>query len=326
MKKILIIQTAFIGDVVLATPILEKIYQFFPTAKIDFLVRKGNEALLNQHPFLNKVLIWNKKTSKYKNLFKLIQEVRSEKYDLIVNPQRFLSSGFLCAFSNAKVVVGFNKNPLSFTFSKSLPHELNGTHEVERNLSLIQHLTNNSFQMPKLYPTTGDSEKVETEIINKISKNQLFITIAPTSVWFTKQLPAKKWVELIQKLSPNIYVFLIGGPSDFEACEVIKNDSQNEQVHNLCGRLNLLASADLMSKANMNYANDSAPIHIASAMNAPMTAVFCSTVPKFGFTPLSDYHKIIETTEKLDCRPCGLHGKKSCPKGHFKCSNVNFNL
>ena len=324
MKKILLIQTAFIGDVVLATPILEKIHQFFPTAKIDFLVRKGNEALLNQHPFLNKVLIWNKKTSKYKNLLKLIQEVRAEKYDLIINPQRFLSSGFICAFSNAKEVAGFKKNPLSFTFSKSLPHELNGTHEVERNLSLIQHLTNNSFQMPKLYPTLKDFEKTESDFINKIAKNKAFITIAPTSVWFTKQLPAEKWIELINQLSTKITIFLIGGPSDFEACENIKKGSQKNNVYNTCGQLNLLASAALMSKATMNYANDSAPIHIASAMNAPMTAVFCSTVPKFGFTPLSDNHTIIETKENLACRPCGLHGKKACPKGHFKCSEVTF--
>ncbi len=325
MKKILIIQTAFIGDVILATPILEKIQEFFPTAKIDFLVRKGNEALLNQHPFLNKVLIWNKKTSKYKNLLKLIQEVREEKYDLIINPQRFFSSGFICAFSKAKEVVGFKKNPLSITFSKRLPHELNGKHEVERNLSLIQHLTDNSFKMPKLYPTSKDIEKVEVEIINKIVKNKPFITIAPTSVWFTKQLPAAKWMELINQLSTDLIVFLIGGPSDFDACEIIKKGSNNNHIHNTCGQLNLLASAELMSKATMNYANDSAPIHIASAMNAPMTAIFCSTVPKFGFTPLSDNHKIIETTENLTCRPCGLHGKKACPKGHFKCSEVNFN-
>lgn len=70
----------------------------------------------------------------------------------------------------------------------------------------------------------------------------------------------------------------------------------------------------------MNYVNDSAPLHIASAMNAPITAVFCSTVPAFGFGPLSDHSKIIETKLMLDCRPCGLHGFKSCPKGHFKCA------
>jgi heptosyltransferase-2 len=75
-----------------------------------------------------------------------------------------------------------------------------------------------------------------------------------------------------------------------------------------------------MEKAAMNYTNDSAPVHIASAVNAPVTEIFCSTVPGFGYTPLSDHARIVETREKLACRPCGIHGRKECPEGHFKCA------
>jgi heptosyltransferase-2 len=90
-------------------------------------------------------------------------------------------------------------------------------------------------------------------------------------------------------------------------------------VRNLAGTLSFLQSAALMEKAAMNYVNDSAPLHLASAMNAPVTAVFCSTVPAFGFGPLSDKSHIVEC-ENLYCRPCGLHGKPSCPEGHFRCA------
>ena len=76
-----------------------------------------------------------------------------------------------------------------------------------------------------------------------------------------------------------------------------------------------------MHEALMNYSNDSAPLHIASAMNAPVAAVFCSTVPQFGFGPLSEKFFVIQTKEKLDCRPCGLHGFNKCPQGHFKCAH-----
>ncbi|MFT5835112.1 MAG: lipopolysaccharide heptosyltransferase II [Cognaticolwellia sp.] len=324
MNKILIIQTAFIGDVVLATPIIEKINCFFPNAQLDFLVRKGNESLLVNHPHLHQVLIWNKKDSKYKNFYKLLKTIRLEKYDLVINIQRFLSTGVLTAFSSAKIKVGFRKNPMSFFFNKKLKHELDGTHEVERNLSLIQDLTDDCFEMPKLHPSPQNFQKTNQLLIDLNINSQNFITIAPTSVWFTKQLPAEKWAELIRRLPSDLSVCLIGGPSDFDACENIKNYVNYPNIFNLCGKLNLLESAALMSKATMNYANDSAPIHIASAMNAPMTAVFCSTVPRFGFTPLSDNHKIIETKENLSCRPCGLHGKKACPEGHFKCANVAF--
>jgi len=102
MKKILIIQTAFIGDVILATPIIEKLHQQFPDAKLDFLLRKGNEALLKNHPFLHEVLIWNKKQNKTKNLFSTLQKIRHNKYDFVINCQRFFSTGILTAFSNGK--------------------------------------------------------------------------------------------------------------------------------------------------------------------------------------------------------------------------------
>jgi heptosyltransferase-2 len=75
-----------------------------------------------------------------------------------------------------------------------------------------------------------------------------------------------------------------------------------------------------MQKADMNYVNDSAPLHLASALNAPVTAFFCSTIPEFGFYPLSDKSEVIEV-KNLECRPCGLHGYRSCPKSHFKCGN-----
>lgn len=91
----------------------------------------------------------------------------------------------------------------------------------------------------------------------------------------------------------------------------------------VAGKLTLLQTAALMSKATMNYANDSAPVHMASAMNAPICEVFCSTVPSFGFTPLSEVALIVETAEKLSCRPCGIHGHRSCPEGHFRCADIS---
>ena len=90
----------------------------------------------------------------------------------------------------------------------------------------------------------------------------------------------------------------------------------------MAGKLTFLESTALISKAQMTYTNDSAVMHFASAVNAPVTAIYCSTVPGFGFGPLSDQSTIVETSENLSCRPCGLHGKKACPEGHFKCSEI----
>ena len=319
MKKFLVIQTAFTGDVVLATALIEKLHRFFPLAQIDFLVRKGNEELLKDHPFLHKILIWNKKEHKNKNLITLLQKIRKERYDTVINLQRFVPTGILTAFSGARERIGFDKNPLSFLFTKKVPHELSkNMHEVERNNLLIKHFTDESFMKPRLFPIEGNYQEAKSYLLNQ-SLSQPYVCMMPASVWFTKQYPMEKWIELIN-IFPNQYaIYLLGGKEDVSLCEEIKKKSANRNVDTLAGKLSFLSSAALMKGAAMNYTNDSAPLHFASAMDAPVTAIFCSTVPAFGFYPLSSRSFIVETEENLPCRPCSLHGQKACPLGHFKC-------
>jgi ADP-heptose:LPS heptosyltransferase len=317
LKKFLIIQTAFIGDVILASPMIEKIHRFYPDASIDLLVRKGNEVLFKDHPFLHHVYIWNKKDNKFKHLLQLIRQLRKYKYDTVINLQRFASTGLLTCFLRGNEKVGFKKNPFSFCYDRKIAHEMNkGLHEVDRNLALIEHVTDRTRMNPKLYPNAEDEKAVAQW------KNSPYICIAPTSVWFTKQTPKDKWIELINKLPSSGRVYLLGSHSDVDTCERIKERASHPSVFNLCGKLHLLESASLMRDARMNYVNDSAPLHLASAMNAPTKAVFCSTVPDFGFGPLSDHAQIIEIDKPLYCRPCGLHGYKACPEGHFKCGHL----
>ncbi len=317
MKTFLIIQTAFIGDVILATPVLEKLRRHFPDAAIDILVRKGNEALLDGHPHLRRVLIRDKRLPKWKQWWTLTKQIRKEKYDYVINLQRFAFTGWLTAVSGANKRIGFDKNPFSFAFTHQIKHEIGkGKHEVERNLELLECFTDKEFEMPKLYPKEEHFQKVES------FKKQPYICIAPTSVWYTKQFPPQKWEEFIKKLQGEVRVYLLGAPSDFEACQDIARKSYKVEVQNLSGQLSLLESAALMQDAKMNYVNDSAPLHLASAMNAPVVAVFCSTLPQFGFTPLSTKRKIVQTQQEMPCRPCGLHGKKTCKLGTFACATT----
>jgi heptosyltransferase-2 len=313
VKKIVIIQTAFLGDVILATPVISELKRIYPEAQIDFLVRKGNESLLSNNPHLNAVHVLDKTEGKYKSIFKLIKHFKSEKYDLAINLHRFGSSGLISVFSGATKIYGFKKNPFSFLYTKKFEHEIgNGQHEVERNLSIIKEFGAVSLKRPELYPSEEDFD-IASQIMNPP-----FYCMAPASVWFTKQLPKEKWIELIDHYNEIGTVYILGGKGDQAFCDEIISKTQAKTSINLSGQLNLLESAALMSKAERNFVNDSGPLHIASAMNAPVTAFFCSTVKKFGFGPLSE-DQIVREVENLDCRPCGLHGHKSCPKGHFKC-------
>lgn len=318
MQKILVIQTAFIGDAILASAMLETLHKHLPEAKLHLMVRKGNESLYNQHPFVTQVWIWNKKDGKYRSLIKLLSNVRKEKFDTVINLQRFGATGFLTAFSKSKQTIGFSKNPFARFFTNKIVHQWgNGTHEIERNHALLLPVLGKGIvvEKPKLYPTAQDKAAIKNLLVND------FVCMAPTSVWFTKQFPAKQWIDLCnhEKLT-NKTIYLLGAPADKDACNEIIAASSHKEVVNLCGKLNLLQSAALMQKATMNFVNDSAPMHLCSSVNAPVTAIYCSTIPAFGFGPLSNNSHVVETKEALDCRPCGMHGFKSCPKGHFNCA------
>ena len=327
----LLIQTAFIGDVILATALVEYLARHEPDAPLDVLVRRGNEGLLAGNPHVRKVLVWDKKHQKYPNLLRLLRQIRQAEYGQVVTLQRFASTGFLTAFSGAPERIGFAQNPFSRFFTRRVPHRIgDGTHEVQRNLELVEkQVAVKSFSTastpnaqlipfntpPRLYPTPAD----EAAAAPYAAVGE-YLCIAPTSVWFTKQYPEEKWLELLAALPPALPVYLLGGPPDTAACERLTQAAARPSLVNLSGKLSLPASAALMRGAVLNYVNDSAPMHLCSAVDAPVCAIFCSTVPAFGFGPLSTFSRIVEHPGPLACRPCGLHGHARCPLGHFRCA------
>ena len=336
MQKILVIQTAFIGDVVLATALLESLHQQYPQAAIDVVVRQGNEPLFNEHPFINELIVWNKKESKYLHWLSILKKIRAKKFDVLINVQRFAATGLWTILSSANTTIGFDKNPFSFLFTHKVKHDVSAgdVHEINRNLKLTEPLGALQLCMPKLYPTKSDFDKVKQYQAEK------YITIAPASVWFTKQFPLTAWVSFINELKFEGPIYILGGPGDKSLGDSIIDEvsssnsntsntsnisnlsSTTKKIINLSGELSFLASAALQQKAFLNYVNDSAPLHFCSAVNAPVVAIYCSTVPVFGFGPLSTNSFIVETQQKLSCRPCGLHGKKECPLGHFNCAKT----
>jgi heptosyltransferase-2 len=322
MQKYCIIQTAFIGDVVLSTSMVESLHMQFPNAQIDIVVRKGNEALFNNHPYINNVIVWNKQQNKYKNWLKVLFQIRASKYDAIVNIQRYAATGLWTVFSGAKQRIGFDKNPLSFLFTHKVKHQEMkvGLHEIDKNHALIQEIDSNiKLRKPKLYPAVSDFEKV------KQLHDHPYICIAPASVWYTKQFSVAQWVAFLNELIFDGKIYIIGGPGDKEIgddiiASISKLASVKNRVENLSGQFHFLSSAALQKGAVLNYVNDSAPMHFASAVNAPVAAIYCSTIPDFGYGPLSDDAFIIQTKQSLSCKPCGVHGKKACPLGHFDCA------
>lgn len=335
MRRILVIQTAFIGDVVLATAMLENLHAAYPSAKLDILVRQGANELFTNHPYMNQVHVWDKKKNKYQHLFQIIKTIRSNKYDVVINVQRYLATGIITVLSGAKKTIGFDKNPLSFLFSEKVKHQFGGAaqavstapnasatsphetspHETSRNHTLLVSLTTAPVAKPALYASAANFAAV------KKFQSAPYICMSPGSVWETKKMPAKNWIDLINAVPTNYSIYLMGAPNETALCEEILSGSSRGNVFNIAGQLNLLEAAALIKGAHLNYVNDSAPMHLASATDAPVTAIYCSTIPAFGYGPLSSVQFIVESPEHLPCKPCGLHGKKACPLGHFNCGN-----
>jgi len=318
-KKILLIQTSFIGDIILLSSAIENLHRYVQPKRIDILINQDSVSLYKHNPYVSKVKGWDKKQHKYTNLLGLIKEVRREEYDVVINFHRFFSTGLLTALSGAPFKAGFSDNPFAFLYDKKVPftfHE--NLHEVDRNHVLLKMVfpdlqSEELSRRPVLYPTAGDRARVS------IYQRNEYLCICPSSVWFTKQLPKERWIDLIRMLKFEGSIYLLGAPADYQLCDSIKL-ALDDKVVNLAGALTLMQSAALMRKALINFVNDSAPLHLASAMNAPVCAFFCSTVTSFGFYPLSDFSRVVEVEGGLYCRPCGKHGFSACPENHFRCA------
>ena len=327
-KTILIIQTAFIGDTILASHFARAVKEQFPDSKIHFFLRKGNESVIQGLSSIEKVWVWDKQGGKTRNLLRLIGELRKIKFDYVFNLHRHFNSGLVTSLMNSSFKAGFAQNPMSMFFTHKVDHKIPHIpvenekviwHEVQRNLQLL-------FLASPTLQISNDAKKYRPELPiqqknrDKISVYQSspYFIIAPASVWYTKAWSESKYRELTRELSILGKVFFIGAKDDKELCDRIRKDITNTE--NLCGQLNLLDSAALMEKAVRVFVNDSAPLHLASCVNAKTTAIFCSTVPAFGYTPIAEDSVVIDTGDKLSCRPCGLHGHKACPLEHFKCS------
>ncbi len=323
-KPILIIQTAFIGDTILASNFAAAVQRAYPDADLHFLLRKGNESVIQGLPFVKKVWVWDKGEGKVRSLVRLIRELRHFDFEAVFNLHRHFNSGLVTALVRARHKVGFRENPLSIFYTRKVKHriphweESEAWHETKRNLQLLKVLREEvsiPSSLHELRPILPIQSKHREKVLRYQSSP--YVVLAPASVWFTKQWPEASYRELVARLSHEIRVYLIGGPGDRALCDRVKGEGP---AINLCGELNLLESAALMAGAQRVFVNDSGPLHLASAVNAPTTAFFCATVPAFGYGPLADRSLVLESPTELACRPCGLHGHHRCPQGHFQCA------
>lgn len=322
--KILIIQTAFLGDVILSLPLVQVLKDKLQGSVIDYLcIPKTQEILLN-NPCIDNVIVYDKhgESNGLSGLNKVINEVKNNKYDVVISVQRFLRSTLIAKRSGAKITISYDTSTLSFLYTDKV--EYKQKHEILRVLDLLSPLGIKDLPImkPELYPS--DEDKVEVAKVFKglgVSGKKELICIAPGSVWFTKRFPKDKFVSLLNLMDSDKWkVALIGGKDDVKLCDYIMSKTTHNEIYSFAGKLSLLQSAELIKNSALLITNDSAPLHIANAVSTKVIALFGSTIKDFGFYPIGGKDIVFETSG-LKCRPCSNHGKQECPIHTFDCMN-----
>ena len=312
--NILIIHTAFIGDIVLSTALISKVKEKYPDSDIYYLTTPLGKEILKNNPKIKEIIVYDKrgKDKGFGAFISFVRKIRKLKIDVCLTPHRYLRSSILTLMSGASIRVGYDIASLSFVFNKKIKYNKT-KHEVEKLLSFIDD--NTKRYKLEMYPSEKDKIKIDT-LLKKLSNNKKIILIAPGSKWFTKRWPEEYFRILIQNLvkKDDLLIVITGGKEEKEI--VLNLDSK---VLDLRGEISLLELAELIKRAILVVSNDSAPIHITSAFpDTRIVGIFGPTVKEFGFFPWSKNSKVFEI-KGLYCRPCAIHGGNSCPEKHFRC-------
>jgi heptosyltransferase-2 len=315
----LVIQTSFLGDVILTTPLISELAKRGP---VDVLVTPQGADVLANNPAIRNIIRYDKRGTygATLSLWQTVRQVRSRRpYDVAYLAQGSFRSGMLAMLTGARERIGFASSTGRALYTKQIPYHPE-RHHAERLWSLSMSEcadppTPDQIR-PRLYPSDEDRRVVDALITRAGSPDEPFVALAPGSAWGTKRWPY--YVELATRLSDDFRIAIIGSKADAGIAEEIAAALPAGCVINSVGILPLLASAELIGRAQAIVTNDSAPQHLASAMGTPTLTIFGPTVPEFGFGPLAERHAVAGL-EGLPCRPCHRHGPQRCPLAHWRC-------
>ncbi len=322
-RRAVILQSSFLGDSVLTIPLAREIKSRWPHAILDVVTLKNSASLFRDSGWVDRVFVEEKKgfANKTWGLLKTARELKEKNFDCVFIPHRSFRSALLGFLARIPLRVGFEKSAGNMFLTHALPFSWS-THDLERNLSLLSIFAPHAALSPQtayLYAEAESVQKITQRLRQETQGRPLeLIGVHPGSVWPTKRWPARKFKTLCLELLKDGYApILVGGPQDKALCEEI---AAGNPVINWAGKTDLGELKALISLLSLFITNDSGPMHIATGLGIPTLAVFGATTKELGFFPYGPRHKVIE--QELPCRPCGLHGKRKCPRGHFLCMEL----
>lgn len=316
MPASLVIQTSYLGDTVLTTPLLA---QLAHRGTVDVVTTPASAALLANQPAVRRVIAYDKRGDGcgLRNFFALASQLRAEQYDVAFLAQGSWRSAILALVAGIPSRVGFASSAGRLLYTTRVVYR-GDLHHAARLLLLARpngrEPTPDELR-PSLYPGDAERNAVNALLLaHGVGGAEPLIVLAPGSVWGTKRWPY--YAELAGMLAGQGRIVVVGAQDDGALAQAIVDAAPG--TVDATGHLTLLASAHLISRAAVIVTNDSLPLHLGSAMGTPTVALFGPTVPDFGFGPLAP-RSVVAGLDTLPCRPCDRHGPARCPLGHHRC-------
>lgn len=311
----LVIQTSFLGDVVLTTPLIARLAA---RGSVDVVTTPASAGLLANHPGVRRVIEYDKRGvhAGFAGLRRIARDVRSpdraaEAYCV----QGSWRTAALAVLAGYGTRVGFDTSAAKWLYTRRVPYRRDA-HHARRLLDLAGETPGEPPALPpRLYPGDAERAAVDRLLARRTDGARPLVALAPGSVWATKRWPG--YVDAARALRARAQLVVVGSAADQPVAREIVDASGGAAV-DATGRLTLLASAELLRRCALLVTNDSAPQHLASAMGTPTITVFGPTVPEFGFGPLAPHSSAVGHPS-LPCRPCHPHGPPVCPLGHWRC-------
>lgn len=313
----LVIQTSFLGDTVLTTPLIAELARRGP---VDVVTTPASAPLLRNHPFVRAVIPYDKR-GRDRGVFgftRLAVRLRRLRYDSAYMAQGSVRSAALAWAAGVRQRVGFASSAGRRFYNVRIDYR-EDLHHAARLLRLAipqEDVTTRDIR-PRLYPGIPERYAVDRLLAfhDVADDGPPLVALAPASVWPTKRWPY--YADLARLLRDRARVVVLGSRADAGLAEEVRL-AGGDAAFSAAGAMTLLGSAELIRRCSVVVTNDSAPQHLASAVGTPTITVFGPTVPQFGFGPLSD-GSVTVGLDSLACRPCDRHGPRRCPLRHWKC-------